>query len=138
MDYEVMAPLAIRYQTLGINCDRLKGQVTVAKNILTKASLKDPEDVLDLVLSMKAAFDLALFGQLVLTMPVSSANAERSFSALKRVKTYLRSTMAEQRLNNLCIMSIERELSSSLLQDINPVLDKFAHMKNRRANLLKT
>jgi hypothetical protein len=71
-------------------------------------------------------------------MPVSSANAERSFSALKRVKTYLRSTMAEQRLNNLCIMSIERELSSSLLEDINPVLDKFAHMKNRRANLLKT
>lgn len=139
MDYEVMAPLAMRYQTLGINCDRLKGQVTVAKDMLTKASLKDPEDVLDLVLSMKAAFpDLALFGQLVLTMPVSSANAERSFSALKRVKTYLRSTMAEQRLNNLCIMSIERELSSSLLEDINPVLDKFAHMKNRRANLLKT
>ena len=140
MDYEVMAPLAMRYQTLGINCDRLKGQVTVAMDMLTtKVSLKDPEDVLDLILSMKAAFpDLALFGQLVLTMPVSSANAERSFSTLKRVKTYLRSTMAEQRLNNLCIMSIERELSSSLLEDINPVLDKFAHMKNRRANLLKT
>jgi hypothetical protein len=56
MDYEIMAPLAMRYQTLGINCDRLKGQVTVAKDMLTKASLKDPEDVLDLVLSMKAAF----------------------------------------------------------------------------------
>ena len=139
MDYEIMAPLAMLYQTIGISCDRLKGQVTVAKDMLTKASLKDPEDVLDLVLSMKAAFpDLALFGQLVLTMPVSSANAERSFSALKRVKTYLRSTMAEQRLDNLCIMSIERELSSSLLQDINPVLDKFARMKNRRANLIKT
>lgn len=139
MDYEVMAPLAMRYQNLGINCDRLKGQVTVAKDMLTKASLKNPEDVLDLVLSIKDAFpDLALFGQLVLTMPVSSANAERSFSVLKRVKTYLRSTMAEQRLNNLCIMSIERELSSSLLEDINPVLDTFAHMKNRRANLLKT
>ena len=105
--------------------------------MLTKASLKDTEDVLDLVLSMKTAFpDLALFGQLVLTMPVS-ANAERSFSALKRVKTYLRSTMAEHRLNNLCIMSIERELSSSVLENINPVLDKFASMKNRRANLLK-
>jgi hAT family C-terminal dimerisation region len=136
MDYEVMAPLAMQYQTLGINCDRLNVQVTLAKEMLTKASLKDPEDVLDLVLSMKTAFpDLALFGQLVLTMPVS-ANAERSFSALKRVKTYLRSTMAEHRLKNLCIMSVERELSSSFLENINPVLDKFANMKNRRANLL--
>ena len=54
-----------------------------------KASLEDPEDMLDLVLSMNAAFpDLALLGQLVLTMPVSSANAERPFSTLKRVKTY--------------------------------------------------
>ena len=103
-----MAPLAMQYQTLGINCDRLNVQVTLAKEMLTKASLKDPEDVLDLVLSMKTAFpDLALFGQLVLTMPVS-ANAERSFSALKRVKTYLRSTMAEHRLNNLCIILVSK------------------------------
>ena len=48
--------------------------------MLTKASLKDTEDVLDLVLSMKTAFpDLALFGQLALTMPVSSANASGHF-----------------------------------------------------------
>jgi hypothetical protein len=51
--------------------------------MLTKASLKDTEDVLNLVLSMKTAFpDLALFGhngQLALTMPVSSANASGHF-----------------------------------------------------------
>jgi len=48
-----------------------------------------PEDVLQLLMSMQTAFpDLVLFGQLVLTigLPVFSANAERSFSALKRVK----------------------------------------------------
>jgi hAT family C-terminal dimerisation region len=114
-----------------------KGQVTVAKAMLTKASLKDSEDVLDL-LSMKAPFpELVLYGQLVLTMPVSSANAEQSFWALKTVKTYLRSTMAEQRLSNLCITSIEQQSSSALLKDVNPVLDN-AHIKNRHANLLKT
>jgi len=102
-------------------------------------SLKDPEDVLDHLLPLKAAFpDLVLFGQLVLTMHVSSANAERSFSALRRVKTYLRSTMAQQRLNNLCLMSVKRELSSALLEYVSPVVDKFADVKNRRANLIKT
>jgi len=65
----------------------LKGQVTVVtcKAMLTKEaslrSLKDPEDVLVHLLPLKAAFpDLVLFAQLVLTMPVSSANAERSFT----------------------------------------------------------
>jgi len=101
--------------------------------------LKDPEDVLDHLLPLKAAFpDLILFGQLVLTVPVSSANAEQSFSTLKRVKTYLRSTMAQQRLNNLCLMSVQRELSSALLEDVSPVVDNLADMKNRRANLIKT
>jgi len=84
MEYEVMAPLAARYEILGINCDMLKGQVTVVKAMLTKEaslkSLKDPEDVLDHLLPLKAAFtDLVLFKQLVLTMPVSSAKLSDRF-----------------------------------------------------------
>ena len=139
MSYEVMAPLAEKYQCLGINCELLKGQVTVAKAMLSRsgASLSHPEDVLQLLMSMQTAFpDLVLFGQLVLTIPVSSANAERSFSALKRVKTYLRSSMAEQRLNSLCLLGIERELSAKVMEDVTPVVDHFAKMKNRRGNLV--
>ena len=37
--------------------------------------------------------------KVLLTMPVTSATAETSFSALKRIKTYLQSTMVEDRLN---------------------------------------
>ena len=37
--------------------------------------------------------------RLMLVCPVSSCTAERSFSALRRLKTWLRSTMTEQRLN---------------------------------------
>lgn len=135
-----MAPLAHSYTNLGIKCDSLRGQVAVAKPMLMKAilNLKAPDDVMGRLLSMQEAFpDLIRFGQLVLTMPVSSANAERSFSTLKRVKTYLRSSMSEQRLNNMCILSIERELSASLLDNVNPVVDEFARMKNRRCSLLK-
>jgi len=43
--------------------------------------------------------------------------------------------MAQQRFNNLSIMSFERELSSALLEDVSPVVDKFVDMKNKRANL---
>ena len=48
-----------------------------------------------------------------LTIAVNTAQCERAFSTLKRVKSYLRSTMNEQRLSDLAILSIERELSTN-------------------------
>ena len=44
--------------------------------------------------------------KLFMTLPVSSATAERSFSRLKLIKSYLRSTMSESRLTNLALLSI--------------------------------
>ena len=45
--------------------------------------------------------------QITATLPVTSASAERSFSVLKRLKTYLRTTMGEVRLNGLAHMHIQ-------------------------------
>ena len=52
--------------------------------------------------------------QFSVKLPVSSAHDERAFSCLKRVKTYLRSTMSEHRLSNLACISINREHVSSI------------------------
>jgi len=41
-------------------------------------------------------------------LPVSTSTAERSFSSLNRLKTYLRSTMSEDRLNGLALLNIHR------------------------------
>ena len=71
--------------------------------------------------------------KLFMTLPVSSATAERSFSRLKLIKSYLRSTMSESRLTNLALLSIERELSYNL--DYDCVVDTFSNMKNRRKRL---
>jgi len=43
---------------------------------------------------------------LFLTIPDSTASVEHSFSALKRVKTYLRNTQGQKRHSNLSLMSI--------------------------------
>ena len=45
-----------------------------------------------------------------LVCPASTANAERSFSHLRRLKTYLRSTMTQARLNSLLILSTYKEV----------------------------
>ena len=44
------------------------------------------------------------------TFPVTVASAERSFSKLKLIKSYLRSSMAQDRLSGLAVMSIENNV----------------------------
>ena len=59
---------------------------------------------------------------------MSAATAERSFSKLKLIKTYLRSTMGQERLNGLALLSIEKDLANRISYD--KVIDKFAHKKS--------
>ena len=51
---------------------------------------------------------------IMLTMPVTSATTERSFSVLRRLKTYVRSTMNNDRLSSLALMHIHRDFSVDL------------------------
>jgi hypothetical protein len=45
-----------------------------------------------------------------LTFPSTTASVERSFSALKRIKTYLRATQGQVQLSNLAVISIEKDI----------------------------
>ena len=40
------------------------------------------------------------------TLPITSAEAERSFSLMRRLKTYARSTMSEERLSDLAVIAM--------------------------------
>jgi len=65
---------------------------------------------------------------LCLTLPVTVASADEwSFSKLKLIKTYLRSTMAQDRLDGLSLLAIERDGAQKL--DIDSNIDKFANTK---------
>ncbi|WZZ83715.1 zinc finger MYM-type protein 1 isoform X1 [Brassica napus] len=52
--------------------------------------------------------------RIMMTIPVSVASAERSFSKLKLIKSYLRSSMSQERLNGLSMLSIERDMAEKL------------------------
>ena len=59
-------------------------------------------------------------------LPVSSCEAERSFSLLRRLKTYLRNTMGQERLSSLTLMHIERATVNQVIQeDMKEMIDKF-------------
>ena len=52
--------------------------------------------------------------RLFLTIPITTATSERTFSALRHVLPYLRSSMTEQRLNNCLLLYVHKELTDSL------------------------
>ena len=92
-------------------------------------------DVLIELTPLKVAFpNLIKVIQIALTICVSTASCERNFSALKRIKTYLRSTLAEQRLNDLSILSIEREIATGI--SLEDVITEFAYQEKHRIDLM--
>ena len=73
--------------------------------------------------------------RIMLTMPVSTASAERSFSKLKIIKHYLRNNMKQKRLSVLGKLLIEAELASKI--DYKSLLTDFSKAKSRKALFLQ-
>lgn len=65
--------------------------------------------------------------RILITLPISIASPERTFSTLRRLKTWLRSTIAQDRLNGLALLHIHRDPI-----DVQSVIDRFAKTKTHR------
>ncbi|KAL2957991.1 hypothetical protein AAZX31_18G182000 [Glycine max] len=113
--------------------------ITTLQNIFDCTLLK--EKCLNLEKSLKHdnlldVDGLDLFSELtyriMLTIPVSVASTERSFSKLKIIKTYLRSTMSQQRMNRLALLSIEKEMLNEINYD--NLIDNFTSQKAQKIN----
>lgn len=62
--------------------------------------------------------------RILLTIPVIVASAERSFSKLKLLKSYLRYTMLQERLNGLTLISIYNDLLENIQYE--DMIEEFA------------
>lgn len=68
--------------------------------------------------------------QILATLPCSTATPERSFSTLRRLKSWLRNSMVNDRLNGLALLSVHREI----LVSPENVINRFC-LKNRNVVL---
>ena len=71
--------------------------------------------------------------RIILTIPIIVAHCERSFSKLKLIENYLRSTMSQERLSGLAILSIENATARTI--DYNDIIDEFASKRARKITL---
>lgn len=72
--------------------------------------------------------DIAL--RIYLSIPVANSSSERSFSKLSRIKNNFRSTMKQERLNALSILSLESDITKNVCYD--DVINDFAEEKSRK------
>ena len=126
-------PDSLTFLRLAMNEQSLSMECTIAKRTFKDKEMNIINDVLLEVLPLKNAFpELVRLLQISLTVAVSTAEYERSFSCLKRIKNYLHTCISKQQVVDL---AIEKELAQNL--SLDDIVDKFAaEDKNRRITLL--
>lgn len=81
-------------------------------------------------LSVGIFSEVAKFLKIFLTIPVTTATAERPFSALRRLKTYLRSTMTQEKLNNVMLLHCHKQKADEI--DLELIVKEFISANDRR------
>jgi hAT family C-terminal dimerisation region len=76
----------------------------------------------------KEAFPEVLrLGKIAIALPVSTAACERSFSAFRHIKTWVRNSIGHSKMRNVALLTIESERALALNNDNNDdIVDRFA------------
>ena len=139
---EELAKVMAVYGDTDLQQYKLEAQLSLLPEVVQAmgydASRFDIADLLDFFQSLRNArkvllSEICTLGELMLVMPATNDVSERSFSALKRVKTYLRSTTGEGRLNHLMLLHVHKELADGI--DMVEVANLFVGDNQRRKQL---
>lgn len=112
--------------TFDINSSNLKCEMNVMKNMMKEVNFES----IKIHLNEEVFPNLFKIMQVAITLPVSSATCERSFSTMRRINTYVRANMTQGRFTNLAILNIEKDI----IVDTEIILNTFAK-SNRRIQL---
>ena len=91
-----------------------------------------PINVLNYIKRLESFPYAVIAFRILLTILVTVASTKRSFSKLKLIKSYLRSTMSQEILNGLVILSIEKEILVEL--ECKNLISNFVSQKERKIN----
>ena len=95
-----------------------------------REEISTPIEVLSYIKTLDSFPNVYITYRILLTIPITVATAERSFSKLKLLKSYLKSIMLHDRLNELAILSIKSEVLE--LFDYKTLINDFAAKQARR------
>jgi len=135
-EYLQLSTFLKHYKYFQIDSLKISTEFTSAKSLFKHKNILSPDHdtIINTLKELPEAFSETLkIIQIIFTLPVSTASNERFFSSLKKVKSYIRSTIGDDRLNDLMVISVEKEEADKI--DLNEAVNLFANMKNRRYKL---
>ena len=125
-----------QYYRSDVNGSELHREIDDCRMLLSvrkEMKLTKPEDLLKFIISYgdESVFpNLRVAGQILLTIAVSIASCERSFSKLKLILSHLRASMTQERVVDLTLLTIEKEVTEAT--DFESVIEEFASVKARK------
>jgi len=130
LNFENLRPFAMQYKSnvadLEIEFKQLTRLIN-RKKTSNEFTAKTLLDMLEFVRRYEDAFfetKRLLF--IACSIPITSAEAERTFSCLKLIKAHLRTTMTDERLSSIAIISVHKDRAKKL--DLDRVVDHFVEM----------
>ncbi|KAL4090845.1 hypothetical protein QTP88_025611 [Uroleucon formosanum] len=112
------------------NVLKIPSKFISTKSLLQQKNIFQPDLnlIIDTLKKLPAAFSETLkILQIINTLPVSTVSNERFFSSLKRVKSYIRSSMGDERLSDLMVIAVEKEDANKI--DLDEAVDRFSKKK---------
>lgn len=118
-----------------LNRENLKVQLAMFRSKNTFKSSAEVANIMrGMAVEVRGLFDqVETLIRLLLVIPVSSAEAERSFSALRRLKTWLRTTMSQVRLNNAAVCHVHQDTLDNI--DVKQICQQFISVNDRRRHV---
>ena len=117
-DYKPELELVCNLYGSDLNTLNLEMQLNMLGNTISDSTM-DIFDVkkyfMDATAAVRSHFnEVMLVLKLILVLPATNTTSKRSFSAMKYIKSYLRSTMGQERLNNLMVLHVYKELTDEI------------------------
>ena len=109
----------------------LFSKLKVLKEVL-QINENSPINILNYIKRLEYFRNACIAFKILLTIHVTVASAKISFLKLKLIKSYLRSTMSQDRLSGLSILSIEKEMLVEF--ECKNLISNFASQKARKIN----
>ena len=133
-----------------LNVEKLKIQLQMLPDLLNTFNLSNPSQVIKSVTKLRTLCDImnsiesskTMLGEvcqllhIILTIPVSSSTAEHTFSAMRRLKTFLRSSMSQTLLNDVMLLHIHKDKVDRI--ELTDIARQFIQTNERRKKFFGT
>ena len=114
---------------------RLKMELALIRDYTADLNMTSVQQLATFLISLNAQTrnlfkEVTKYAELCLCLPISAASSERSFSALRRLKTWLRSSMTQERLTHVSLMHVHQNELDKI--DIKDLMKSFINNTSER------